>query len=562
MKATAFNPELNRPFDPRHVPVRIPTSGIDDAPFFCLKINQQWFGHISGILDRLAYRDAWRGTDAEIQAAIDKINAIIARIGLSEDCSLNCNDFTFTIDGSGDLYIDCGDGPELIGHVVGPQGIQGDQGIQGETGAQGIQGPQGTQGIQGIQGIQGTAGLDGKTILSGSGSPSSGLGTNGDYYIDYTNWNIYGPKTSGSWGASHSIIGPVGATGSQGPIGLTGPIGPTGANGTNGTSVVVAPTPAPPITGTTRCAVATAMTEELYNVFTGALRITSEQRTNFSTGALGAGALMALIFPAAAAYIGAVSTFTTLYNTLLTAEANGYIPYFNSTVKTDLKNKLYCRLPSTGIPTQTILDNWKADIISNSDPLYQIIGTVLGNTPLDDMKWAASSAPLLAAPDCSGISGCGWIHTFDFTLSNGGFVILVDNGSNAGLYVSSSGWTEQNLFNGTRYVTELDISLTFASRTVNDAIFHYDLTKGAIDTGGANNFIQLLNGASQTAIALVASNLDADGSNKSIALASGSYTATKVRLGLRTRFNSTNSTNYGSGRVFSLTMAGQGTDPF
>lgn len=60
-------------------------------------------------------------------------------------------------------------------------------------------------------GLTGAAGVDGKTILNGSGAPSSGLGTNGDFYIDTTNRRLYGPKASGSWGAYIGLVSTVGA---------------------------------------------------------------------------------------------------------------------------------------------------------------------------------------------------------------------------------------------------------------------------------------------------------------------------------------------------------------
>jgi len=59
-------------------------------------------------------------------------------------------------------------------------------------------------------------GEDGRTILSGSGSPSAGLGANGDFYIDIDAWEIYGPKTSGSWGTGTSLVGPQGFQGNYG----------------------------------------------------------------------------------------------------------------------------------------------------------------------------------------------------------------------------------------------------------------------------------------------------------------------------------------------------------
>lgn len=63
----------------------------------------------------------------------------------------------------------------------------------------------------GPPGLDGTNGTDGKTIRSGTGAPSGGTGVDGDFYINLTNYNIYGPKTSGSWGSPTSLVGPAGA---------------------------------------------------------------------------------------------------------------------------------------------------------------------------------------------------------------------------------------------------------------------------------------------------------------------------------------------------------------
>lgn len=67
------------------------------------------------------------------------------------------------------------------------------------------------------KGDPGTNGANGNTVLSGSGAPSSGLGVNGDYYIDTTAHAIYGPKTAGAWGSATSLIGP-GGTPSDGSV--------------------------------------------------------------------------------------------------------------------------------------------------------------------------------------------------------------------------------------------------------------------------------------------------------------------------------------------------------
>lgn len=65
-----------------------------------------------------------------------------------------------------------------------------------------------------------------RVLLSGATAPSDSLGVDGDFYIDYIYWIIYGPKTSGAWPAGVSLIGPQGNSGSD------------GANGANGNTIL------------------------------------------------------------------------------------------------------------------------------------------------------------------------------------------------------------------------------------------------------------------------------------------------------------------------------------
>ena len=57
--------------------------------------------------------------------------------------------------------------------------------------------------LLGNTGLQGAAG---RTILNGTGQPSSEIGVNGDFYIDTQATAIYGPKTNGEWGNPTSLI--------------------------------------------------------------------------------------------------------------------------------------------------------------------------------------------------------------------------------------------------------------------------------------------------------------------------------------------------------------------
>jgi hypothetical protein len=116
------------------------------------------------------------------------------------------------------------------GFVTDPCDATNVNGSAGSVGPQGPIGPQGATGPQGPAGLNGTNGVDGKTILNGTINPGSGIGSNGDFYLNTSTFTLFGPKTAGTWPTpGTSIIGPLGP---QGPPGPTGPIGPQGIPGT------------------------------------------------------------------------------------------------------------------------------------------------------------------------------------------------------------------------------------------------------------------------------------------------------------------------------------------
>ncbi len=61
-----------------------------------------------------------------------------------------------------------------------------------------------------------------KTLRYGDGPPANSLGQNGDFYIDKTNWVMYGPKLAGIWPAGVDFDGSPGSDGPQGPPGPAG----------------------------------------------------------------------------------------------------------------------------------------------------------------------------------------------------------------------------------------------------------------------------------------------------------------------------------------------------
>lgn len=93
-------------------------------------------------------------------------------------------------------------------------------------------GADGVDGKDGLQGEQGIPGVDGATLLSGTGVPTTALGKNGDFYLDKSSIQIYGPKTSTGWG------NPTSLKGADGKDGTNGKDGKDGTNGKDGSKIL------------------------------------------------------------------------------------------------------------------------------------------------------------------------------------------------------------------------------------------------------------------------------------------------------------------------------------
>jgi hypothetical protein len=102
----------------------------------------------------------------------------------------------------------------------------------------GKEGPQGIPGPPGDSSAQGPAGEDGSVIYAGSGAPATSIGKDGDYYLDKSTGNLYGPKTANAWGTPLALRSGSGGTGTQGPQGPSGPQGAQGAKGNPGSQIL------------------------------------------------------------------------------------------------------------------------------------------------------------------------------------------------------------------------------------------------------------------------------------------------------------------------------------
>jgi Collagen triple helix repeat (20 copies) len=152
-------------YDPRERPLRPPTSGIFDGPTICIRINTQWAGHLDGVWERLLWRDAWMGSEAEIDTAIEQAQAFSAALQIIGDCECDEMDVRQSPDDCKVLekYVGGSWVPfaDFNGCIVGEPGPKGDKGDTGNTGAKGDKGDTGNTGAKGDKGDTGDTGPKG-----------------------------------------------------------------------------------------------------------------------------------------------------------------------------------------------------------------------------------------------------------------------------------------------------------------------------------------------------------------------------------------------------------------
>jgi hypothetical protein len=102
--------------------------------------------------------------------------------------------------------------------AAGKDGAAGPAGPAGPGGGKGDAGGKGATGAKGPTGGAGVAGTNGKTVLSGAANPTNAIGTQGDFYINTTTDEIFGPKpsTAGAWGSGTPLKGEAGEDGEDG----------------------------------------------------------------------------------------------------------------------------------------------------------------------------------------------------------------------------------------------------------------------------------------------------------------------------------------------------------
>ena len=96
----------------------------------------------------------------------------------------------------GDIYLD-----RLTDELYGPKTDAEAWLATPPISIRGVQGETGEKGDTGDAGTDGTDGTDGRTVLNGTVDPVATDGVDGDFYINTTNYHIFGPKAGGVWPA-------------------------------------------------------------------------------------------------------------------------------------------------------------------------------------------------------------------------------------------------------------------------------------------------------------------------------------------------------------------------
>lgn len=162
-----FMPEQLHPYDVRFSPMPVPVEGVFDTPTVRICVNSAWVSHVDGVLERLLYTDAWKGSDADIERAVGEIQRLLAALSNIGDCEsmaitairMNGCDLEVQYDGLLD-WVKVGDMTACA--VPGPKGDKGDAGEQGPPGPPGQDGAPGAPGQDGQDGAPGAPGQDGQ----------------------------------------------------------------------------------------------------------------------------------------------------------------------------------------------------------------------------------------------------------------------------------------------------------------------------------------------------------------------------------------------------------------
>lgn len=136
------NPQDIKPYSTFFRPAAIPETAHDEGDLICVRYNQEWRGYILGALEALRWRDAWKGSKAEIDATIDNVERLYMAV-MSGDCTDMSSIYDLRVTDCG-LEVQRVEAGEWI--LIGDFSECGAVGPEGPTGPVGPAGPEGPPG--------------------------------------------------------------------------------------------------------------------------------------------------------------------------------------------------------------------------------------------------------------------------------------------------------------------------------------------------------------------------------------------------------------------------------
>lgn len=221
------------------VPGSVPDPGLGEDGNAALKITSgQWWLKISGVWvsqgnlpSGLNNQGIWNSsTTYHVNDLVDRLGTVYLCEATNTNAPPESNPSDWAVLGAKGDKGDAGAAGNTVRYGTGApaNGLGNDGDFYIATDTHFLYGPRtggvwpagtnliGPSGGQGGPGATGQPGANGNTVRFGSGAPLNSLGADGDFYIDTVAHFIYGPRTSGTWPAGTSIVGPQGLQGTQG----------------------------------------------------------------------------------------------------------------------------------------------------------------------------------------------------------------------------------------------------------------------------------------------------------------------------------------------------------
>lgn len=63
-----------------------PSAGVFDSPAIPLCLNTEWASHLDGLLEQLLCPSHWQGTETEVEAAIQQVQILMAKLADIQEC--------------------------------------------------------------------------------------------------------------------------------------------------------------------------------------------------------------------------------------------------------------------------------------------------------------------------------------------------------------------------------------------------------------------------------------------------------------------------------------------